>query len=242
MTDRLATGDFRLLAPRETAGSAPADGDDLANLDTTNLPNHVMCWAADTLYQLDKSMSGSTLIVDGVALSVAPNSGPGLWVPIAGEAAIPLTFVINQPTVGSGALTGSTTVIAYPNLNWVIQGATSILPLTLDNDGCVLTNTGPDRWFYLRAYVSYSADSTNNPGLGRLFLYQNGLSGTQRAIQSAGYTDTTLSNLFVAMVATEAKVLLAEGDTIQPAVSNGNTDDFAVGQFTWAVQELTDTP
>lgn len=85
MTDRLAPPEYRLLAPRATAGTDPAGPDDLANVEVAPLPNRAMCWGAGVLYQLDKSLTGTTVIVGGVATQVQPNSGGGLWLPLLGN-------------------------------------------------------------------------------------------------------------------------------------------------------------
>lgn len=78
MTDRNAAVALRVLAPFATAGVNPVSGDDLANMDTSILPNHAMTWAGNKLFQLDRSLSGAP-----AAGEIAPNSGVGLWSPLS---------------------------------------------------------------------------------------------------------------------------------------------------------------
>lgn len=249
MTDRLAPPPYVVLAKRATAGTNPADGDDLANVSVAPLPNRAMCWAADTLYQLDKSQTGNTIVVNGIALQVAPNNGGGLWLPVIGAAATALSFTVTKPSSSAtGAFPDNNTWTAFPNLVWTIEGASSILPFTLANNGCVLTYAGPDKYFLVQAYATFLhalAVPGDPDGYAELVIDVNAaLLGTTTLIAyggSAGFVEynAAASRSFVSQ---QSKILLTEGDTIQPVGRRTNTgasaNDATLSLFRMTVQEL----
>ena len=99
---QLPPAELRILAPVATVQGAE---DSLANIDTTILPDGCLAYviAVNTAYRLHKDLTPG----NG---SVAPQSGPGAWVPESGSA----TFVDNVQfgagvpgTVNSGATSAS---------------------------------------------------------------------------------------------------------------------------------------
>lgn len=236
MSNRRAATPLRLLAPFETAGVDSASGDDLANAATWSLPNHAMAWGGDTLYQLDKSLVGPP-----AAGQIAPNVGPGLWIPVVD---VPpeqelLNFVIHNPTLGVMPAAETRTL---PDLAYFFVGVDSILPFTLTNDGCVLTYTGTEpRWFNMRAALSLL--STEQPNSVVASYRVNGIPGTELpGGVSMGFSVVTggSGDIFQAICYLETKVLLDTGDTIQIATLSVTPPqvDFSLTNFSWTVEEL----
>ena len=160
MTDRLAATALRLLAPRATAGSDPVDGDDLANLNTTNLPNHSMCWVnegAGSLYQLDRDAVGDTFnYADGLAFQVDPNEGPGLWLPMQGEVLDRLSFYVDLVPTALGVVVTGADIWSLFNVGTTsaILGSPNIAPLFTVTGNFLVTYNGPAQRFLVDLYVS----------------------------------------------------------------------------------------
>lgn len=238
MSDRQASVDLRFLAPFATAGVDPASGDDLANYDTSMLPNHAQAWGGDVLYQLDKSMSSP-----GVG-EIQPNSGPGIWVPMPTSTTPPTPtplqgFVIHEPALGSGTMPAAATR-PLPNLAYEFVGAASIAPFTKDDNGCVLTYTGTTaKWFNIRATLAFIA-TADPQGMGCHFrLNGSSLDGGC----TIGFVEAQVLNVtvFKALAQLETMVLLAAGDELDIVCTSSQlpSEDFDLTQFAWVVQELT---
>lgn len=249
MTNRLAPPPYVVLAKRATAGTNPADGDDLANVNVAPLPDRAMCWAANTLYQLDKSQTGTTILVGTVALQVAPNNGGGLWLPISGEGATALSFTISKPSSSAtGAFPDNNTWTAFPNLAWTTEGAASILPFTKNDNGLVLTYAGPDKYFLVQIYGTFLhalAVPGDPDGYADLVVDLNAtLLGTTTLIgyNGSGPFGEYISAASRAFVSQQSKILLTSGDTIQPvarrAATGATANDATLSLFRMTVQEL----
>lgn len=246
MTNRLAPPPYVVLAKRATAGTNPADGDDLANVNVAPLPDRAMCWAANTLYQLDKSQTGTTILVGTVALQVAPNNGGGLWLPISGAAATALSFTVTKPAGGNiGSFPDDNTWTAWPNAVYTIEGAASILPFAINNNGCILTYSGPDKYFLIRAYTTFAAGQAALAGFVRTAIDLNstvlGLT-TTLPYEGRATLAEAITAVSYAQPYTESKLLLTSGDTIRPVAArsfDGATGIAAtINNFRMTVQEL----
>lgn len=176
MSDRLAAVALRLLAPRATAGANVVDGDDLANLNPTNLPDHAMCWVREgngTLYQLDRDASGATIAyADGLAFQVDPNEGPGLWLPVEGEAIERLNWYtdINVDALGVLVTGANTWSVFNAGITTGIQGSPDIAPLFTLGSNFLITYNGPPQLFEVEMYVNASNNTGANTTEAKLAI------------------------------------------------------------------------
>lgn len=234
MTDRLAAVAYRILAPRATAGVNPASGDDLANLVTTDLPNHALCFGANTLLQLqrDDNSSAALVLPSGEPVIVVPNSGPGRWYAVSGAAMAAasqqmLSTVHTNPVVVGAPLEWAAmpTSAAFVGSagRWFSQGSAA----------GVLTYNGPPARFrasFGATFLNSIADTTQV----RVALSIDGADiGTTNSLD-ASLTDELAQGVF-RPITLSTLVDLTQGQTIQPIATTDNGDDPTVHRAIFAL-------
>lgn len=244
MSDRLAAVALRLLAPRTTGGVDTADGDDLANLDTTNLPDHSLCWAADTLFELDRSSAAAASnYTDGQALVVVPNSGPGAWLAKFGEGLERLSFNFDATQFNGIILsTGADEWTAYPSISVDLTGSPTIADVWTFTtpSSAILTYNGPTKKFSFRHYICTDNDTGANADGIELGLSVNGANiGTTTTLTSVGSISNGADQL-TRQINHEAIFALGSGATVQPMFRSVNGDDYVIRRWHMSVQPVAD--
>jgi hypothetical protein len=226
------------------------DGNSLANVNTTNLPNAALCMVQDqgTLYRLDKTSTIDPVLPTDPGI-IVPGSGPGRWFAMTGqEAELAFAYEI-------GMNNASAVVVANPQ-NWTALGSTtawtvedSILTAgtlvatafwsTTTPSAGVLTYNGPDA--FIEAYASVvlaNAEAANAQTYG-LLISKNGagLGDNDEFVREGQQAAATGNAQDPNQVTAFSRMFLTDGDTVQILIINRAVegDDVAVSRAVLAV-------
>jgi hypothetical protein len=231
MTDRLADGDLRLLAPRANAEGF-GDHDSLQNVITDELPNGALCWVNSTegLYRLDK-LDNSSAAVLGVV--IIPLGGPGRWILLAsGSSQAQLSaevFLIATnfagPSLAVAAPSPAETWVAGPTSQppTVIYAGVFAPVFSLDQFQGTLTYLGPTRRYLLQSYVSMELNTSSLFQLGLTSdLFTGGVHDRLFTTNNDG-TEAVETNIapFQSLAAARS-VILTAGDVVRPVITNSD--------------------
>jgi hypothetical protein len=228
MVDYLAPPTLRLLGKRATGGVFPASGDDIKNLNTTNLPDRALVWVGSTLMVLDKDDNTSAEQLSGSEpIVIVPNSGPGRWKAISGEGISDLNFQIHASAFDQTiVVTGADEWSIMPSLTWVpLSGRAGLF--NEDANGRITYN-GPSQDFWVGARVSVSNATGANAAQIELANDLNGaLVGTTGAVAQAAVASTGADQQIYELYAEYVRTL-TPGDVIGMVFRSDNGDDFTL--------------
>ena len=224
--DYLSSPALRLLGRYSTAGVDLGSPDDLATLDTSNLPERALAWGGDTLFSLDRESSATPVsFSNGDGLVVAPQSGPGNWIAIAGRGYERLAIEVTAGNfVTAVTVTAANTWSALADHSWV---STALDPVWSISATGVVTYNGPPIPFNVDFTGTFSNAIGANDNVISVYpsLNANLLGTTTNSLNegrnfAAAQNETQLSYI--------EQTQLNTGDTFQTLFRSVNGDNYTL--------------
>jgi len=219
--------DLRILI-RGTV-TAPASGDDLGNIVTSELPDGAQCFVIEnrTLYRFRKF---SSLAASGTSV-IAPNAGGGRWVKEGSVAGALAAFAAATDTNTTNA-SESGDWLAPQTGNFALQAGAGAW--TFNPASCILTHTGPGGNYLcdVRASVLPAEGeavqvvvSLNDDVSGGAFGFAEGAERSEIGANFDGGQQSVI-------VSAERFVTLATGDNLRPKFTYSDGSDLDIDKLT----------
>lgn len=230
MQDFRSSPALRLLGRYSTAGVDTASGDDLANLDTTNLPDNALAWGADTLFALNRDSTQTPVSYsNGDGLIVAPISGPGRWIAVMGRGIDRLGVELTAGNfVTDVVVSAPNTWSALADHNWLFTGLDPVWTVTANG---VITYNGPPIDFD----ILFAGTFVNAIGTGQTVIaaYPS-VNGALLGTTTDQVNESRVASVLEGAIHGETQLVnieqrqLSPGDTLQTLFRSVNGDNFTL--------------